>query len=74
MPRTTISLSEELLSRLRIVAAAEGSSMATLVREAVEEKLARYRPRPRSFGAGASGIHDTARRSSDERPEPRSWR
>jgi predicted nucleic acid-binding protein len=29
---------------------------------------------PRSLGAGASRQTDTARRSSDERPEPRSWR
>lgn len=30
-------------------------------------------PQPR-IGAGASGRRDTARRSADERPEPRSWR
>lgn len=48
--------------------------MAALVREAVEEKVDRYRPRPRSLGIGASGHRDTARRSGDQRPEPRSWR
>lgn len=48
--------------------------MATIVREAIDEKLAGERPRPRSLGAGASGVTDTAKRSADERPEPRSWR
>ncbi|MCZ7588276.1 MAG: hypothetical protein M5U27_05305 [Gaiella sp.] len=51
-----------------------GVSMATIVREAIDEKLATARPKPRSLGAGASGRRDTARRSADERPEPRSWR
>lgn len=74
MERTTISLPEDLLERLRLVAAERHTSMATLVREAIEEKLARYRPRPRSLGAGASGRSDTARRTADERPEPRPWR
>lgn len=74
MERTTISLPEGVLERLRRIAAAEGTSMAALVREAVEEKVDRYRPRPRSLGIGASGHRDTARRSGDQRPEPRSWR
>ena len=74
MERTTISLPEELLDRLRKIAAEEGSSMASLVREAVEERLQRHRPRPRSLGIGASGHSDTARRSGEERPEPRAWR
>lgn len=74
MERTTISLPEDLLERLRLVAAERHTSMATLVREAIEEKLAGYRPRPRSLGAGASGRSDTARRTADERPEPRPWR
>ena len=74
MARTTISLPDDLLRRARVVAAEEGTSMAALVRDAVEEKLAGYRPRPRSIGVGDSGRSDTARRSGDERPEPRSWR
>jgi len=74
MKRTTISLPEELLERLRRIAAEEGTSMASLVREAVEKTVEGYRPRPRSLGIGASGHRDTARRSGEERPEPRSWR
>ncbi len=74
MERTTLSLPEELLKRLRLIAAERRTSMATLIREAVEEKLAGHRPLPRSLGIGASRHEDTARRSADERPKPRSWR
>ena len=48
--------------------------MATLIREAIDEKADRLAPRPRSLGIGASGAQDTARRSGDERAEPLSWR
>ncbi len=74
MERTTISLPEELLQRLRLMAAERRTSMAALVREALEEKAKSYRPKPRSLGMGDSGHTDTARRAGDERPEPRSWR
>lgn len=74
MRRTTVVASDELLERLRRVAAERGISMAELIREALEEALKRYRPRPRSLGIGASGHTDTARRAGEERPEPRPWR
>ena len=74
MERTTISLPEELLDRLRLIAAERRTSMAALVREALQEKVAEHRPRPRSLGVGASGHVDTARRTGEARPEPRSWR
>jgi metal-responsive CopG/Arc/MetJ family transcriptional regulator len=74
MSRTTISLPEDLLRRLKIVAAEEGTSMTFLVREAVEEKLQRYRPTPRSLGIAASAYSDTARRTAEVRPEPPAWR
>ena len=48
--------------------------MATMIREAIDEKVAGVRPKPRSLGVGASGASDTARRTADERPEPREWR
>lgn len=48
--------------------------MATIIREAIEEKVDRLAPKPRSLGTGASGTSDTARRTADERPEPRAWR
>ena len=74
MERTTISLPEDLLRRLRVIAAEEGTSMAALVREAVEHRVAGHRPKPRSLGVGASGYADTARRSGEERAGPRAWR
>jgi metal-responsive CopG/Arc/MetJ family transcriptional regulator len=74
MERTTISLPENVLKRLRIVAAERGTSMAELIRQAVEEVVSRERPRPRSIGIGASGRADTAKQTADERPEPRRWR
>jgi hypothetical protein len=66
--------SDELLERLRLIAAERRTSMATVIREALEEKAQRYRPRPRSLGLGASGHSDTARRTAEERPVPRAWR
>ena len=74
MNRTTLSLPEETRRRLRRIAADRGVSMATIIREAIDEKVDRLAPKPRSLGIGASGSSDTARRSSDERPEPRPWR
>ncbi len=74
MNRTTLSLDEAVRRRLRRLAAERGVSMATLIREAIDEKVDRLAPKPRSLGIGASGTSDTARRSADERPEPRAWR
>lgn len=74
MDRTTLSLPDATRRRLRRLAAERGVSMATIIREAIDEKLERLSPKPSSLGAGASGIADTARRSGDERPEPRTWR
>jgi len=74
MDRTTLSLDRATRRRLRRIAAERGISMAALIREAIDESVARHAPRPRSLGIGASGTSDTARRSADERPEPREWR
>ena len=74
MKRTTIVAPEELLDRLRRAAAERGVSLATLIREALEEKARTCRPKPRSLGMGASGYTDTARRAGEERPEPPPWR
>jgi metal-responsive CopG/Arc/MetJ family transcriptional regulator len=72
MERTKISIPEELLKRLRLMAAERRTSIASLVREALEEKTRSYRPRPRSLGIGASGHTDTARRTAEGQVEPRS--
>lgn len=74
MNRTTLVLPEETRDRLRRLAAERGVSMAAVIREAIDEKVAGVRPKPRSLGVGASGTTETARRSGDERPEPRQWR
>jgi predicted transcriptional regulator len=71
MQRTTIMAPGELLARLRRLAADRKVSMASVIREAFEEKAKTYRPKPRSLGMGDSGHTDTARRAADER---RSWR
>lgn len=74
MKRITIFIPDALLDGLRLMAAERRTSMAALVREALEEKAKAYRPPPRSLGLGASGHTDTARLTGDERPEPRRWR
>ena len=74
MNRTTLMLPDEVRDRLRRLAAERGVSMATLVREAIDEKINRMRPTPRSLGIGASGATNTARRTAEERPEPHEWR
>ena len=74
MERTTISMPEETLRRLRILAAERRTSMAALIREAVEEKLEAPSRRPQSLGIAESGQRDTARLAGEQRPEPRSWR
>jgi plasmid stability protein len=70
----SILVPEHVLDRLRLMAAERGMSMADLIREALEDKIAGERPRPRSTGVGASGQTDTSERTGTERPAPRSWR
>jgi len=67
-------LPDEVRDRLRRIAGERDVSMATVIREAIEEKVARARSRPLSLGIGASGSTSTARRAAEERPEPREWR
>jgi len=74
MTRTTISLPEDLLKRLRGIALERGTSMAALIRQALEEVSDSHRPKPKSLGMGASGHTDTSRRAGEERVPPRSWR
>jgi len=74
MNRTTFTIPDDVRRRLRRIAADRGVSMAAIIREAIDEKVDRLAPKPRSLGIGASGTSDTARRSAEERPEPRTWR
>jgi len=72
--RTTIVAPEDLLRRLRVVAAERGTSMAELIREALEEKVAQHRPKPKSMGIGDSGRTDISRRAGEEGFVPMPWR
>lgn len=74
MKRTTFTIDDDTLRRLRRASVERDVSMATMIREAIEEKVERLAPRPRSLGIGASETTDTARRTGNERPEPRAWR
>ena len=71
MERTTIPIPDELLERLRMMADANRTSIAALIREALEEKANAYHARPRRLGIGSSGHSDTAGRTDDTRTEPR---
>lgn len=48
--------------------------MAALIREAIDETIDRHAPVPKSLGAGASGVADTARGAGEQSPKPRAWR
>lgn len=73
--RTTIVAPEELLEKLRRMAHERKTSMASIIREALEEKAESYRPFPKSIGIGDSGRTDISQLASDWRQfEPRSWR
>ncbi len=74
MERTTVVLPNELRQRLRRIAAERGVSMATVIREALEEKANHHRPKPLSIGIFDSGHTDTSRLAGEIRPKPRSWR
>ncbi|MEO5704419.1 MAG: CopG family transcriptional regulator [Candidatus Limnocylindrales bacterium] len=74
MDRTTLTLDEATRRRLRKIAVERGISMAALIREAIDDAVARHAPRPRSLGIGASGRGDTGRLAGEIRPEPRAWR
>jgi hypothetical protein len=73
MRRMVISLPEELHERVRVLGINSGVSMAALVRDLLEERTRRERPKPR-FGAFTSGYTDTGRMAGEMRYEPRSWR
>jgi metal-responsive CopG/Arc/MetJ family transcriptional regulator len=75
MTRTTISLPEELLRKLKILAAETGVSMAELIRQTMEHRVgATKQPRPKSIGVIDSGESDLSERAGDMKFEPRSWR
>ena len=74
MQRTTIMADEATLERLRELAHERSVSLASLIREALEEKARSARPRPMSLGSGESGQRATAQSEGSLRQPPRSWR
>jgi hypothetical protein len=74
MKRTTIMADEETVERLKGLAADRGVPFSEVVREALEQKAAEYRPRPRSLGSGQSRPSATGARKASGRIPPRSWR
>jgi hypothetical protein len=73
MERTTISLPHELIVELRVMAAERRTSMASIIREAIEEKTRKTRPKPR-LGLFDSGHTDTSELASRGPVPPVSWR
>ena len=67
-------LTPEFLERLELIAAARGTSVASLIRQTLEESPALHQPKPKSLGIDASDQTDTSIRAGEERPVPRSWR
>jgi Ribbon-helix-helix protein, copG family len=74
MERTSVMADPETLDRLRALARDRGTSLAEVVREALDEKAREYRPKPTFIGIGRSGGSDLARTTANERVPPRSWR
>jgi hypothetical protein len=75
MTRTTFTIPDDLLTRLKVLAAQRDVSMATIIREALEEKVAEETPALRILGLFDSGYTDTSQLASDWHIyEPRSWR
>jgi plasmid stability protein len=74
MERTTISLPRELIVKLRVMAAERRTSMAAIIREALQEKVTSKRPKPTFLGIADSGHTDSARLASEGPVPPVSWR
>ncbi len=81
MIRTQISLTEQQMRRLRRIAAARGTSIAAVIRDAVDrsipdedqDRLERQRRAFALSGAFASGHRDTAEQHDDVLAEPERW-
>lgn len=74
MQRTTIMADEATVGRLRELARSRGVSLATVVREALDEKAQSHRPPPGSLGSGQSAPARTGAVRAAQRQPPRSWR
>jgi hypothetical protein len=71
--RTTIVAPEATLERLRTLARERGVSFSEIVREALDEKAAEYRPKPTFFGIASSVRTDIASTEATEPVPPEPW-
>ncbi len=74
MTRTTFSLDEQLLKKLRRIAQRRGVSLASVIRESLEETASREFPKPTFLGMVASGRTASVADLGRELGEPRTWR
>jgi hypothetical protein len=74
MMRTTVMADKVTVEKLRAMATSRRVSFVEVVREALEEKAATYRPTPTSLGAGESSPGATGATRGGRRQPPRSWR
>jgi ribbon-helix-helix CopG family protein len=66
MKRTTVMLPDEVLARLRVESRRRGTSIAEIVREAVERHVQEPEPGPLSFFAVGEGGPEDAAEHVDE--------
>jgi predicted transcriptional regulator len=76
MKRITIVAPAELLQRLQTIAHEEDTSLAAVIREALEWRAKQGNTIPRFIGAGRSEEppYDTGRQAGEITYTPRSWR
>lgn len=75
MRRTTVVAEERTLYRLRQLAEARGVSLGEMIREALDEKLAREQPPLRFLGSSPARGPDGARAADeDDRYRPDDFR
>jgi predicted transcriptional regulator len=75
MKRTTIVAPEELLDRLHVIAREENTSLADIIRQALEWRASQARTFQFIAASESSEPpHDTGRRAGDITFSPRSWR
>jgi hypothetical protein len=65
---------EETVERLKALASDRGVAFSEVVREALAEKAAEYRPKPKSLGIAEWHKPSAAARNVSGRVPPRSWR
>jgi predicted DNA-binding ribbon-helix-helix protein len=72
--RTVITLRKGTLQRLKEIAAERHVSMASLIRQQLDQVVQQQQPFPKAIGIIDSGRSDLSELASDVRVEPRSWR